>query len=264
MKLSSKYLPMLLAMGLASTACSHFKKTETVTDVAAVGTETAIDRSVAQSREGISFQKVSEGQIVKLARCGGTAKLVRVENVLTLQVRKAVCSNLKTAKGEWKLKGTEANERWINVNFDESVPGERMVLVGSNAYMDSNGGEGNGDYLTVRIPAKRVTLNLTAAAQTKELKLQHCNGTIQASIANGKVVINVSNSGCSKFDILSNDGEQIKYEVKSIPEVSIEAGYSGNFTIPNKFYDRGLNGIVVRLLSPRLTEEVILVKFQAF
>lgn len=260
MKLGSKYLPVLLMMGLASTACSHFNKSETIAEVAPIEQ----DRSVAQSREGISFTKVSEGQTVKLDRCGGSAKLLRVENVLTLQVRKATCSNLKTSKGMWKLKGTEAGERWINVTFDETVPGERMVLVGSNAYIDSNGGDGNGDYLTVKIPAKRVTLNLTQAVQTKELKLEHCNGSIQASIANGRVVINVSNTGCSKFDILSNGGENIKYEVKAIPEVSIEAGYSGSFTIPNKFYDAGLNGIVIRLVSPRLTEELILVKFKAY
>lgn len=258
-----RHLSVLVLLGLASTACSNFKTNSTVAE-APVETPVEADRSIAQSREGVSLSRVKEGQTVKLQRCGGTAKLTRVQGVLTLQVRGANCSNLKTSKGTWKLNGVAQGERSINVTFDESVPGDRMVLVGSNAYIQSRGSEGNGDYMTVKIEPKMVTLNLTQTVQTKEIKLEHCNGSIQASIANGKVVINVENSGCSKFDILSNSGDNIKYEVKTIPEVSADAGFSGNYTIPNKFYDRGLNGIVIRLTAPRLTEEKILVKFAAW
>jgi len=265
MKGGANFYSMLILMGLVSTACSNLKTTPVVADsavVSAVAVEA--DRAVAQSSEGTSFSRVSEGKTVRLERCGGSAKLLRIENVLTLQVRNANCSNLKTSKGNWKLNGTVQGERWTNVTFDEKIPGDRMVLIGSNAYIESNGGDGNGDYLTVKISAKRLTLNLTQATMTKELKLEHCNGSIKAAISNGKVTLKISNTGCSKFDIISNGGDNIKYEVKPIPEVSIEAGYSGSFTIPNKFYDAGLNGIVIRLFSPRLTEEQILIKFQAW
>jgi hypothetical protein len=259
MKLVSKCLPLALLLGLAS--CSHFKSTDTVADTAT----TDVDRSIAQVRgEGISFNSVSEGQTVKLPRCGGTAKLVRAEGGLSLQIRGATCSNVRTTKGTWKLNGVAQGDRSINVKFDDSTPGERMVLVGSNAYIQSNGSDGNGDYLTVKIPARRVTLNLTKSVETKEYKMENCNGTISASINNGKVTIDISNSGCSKFDIVSNSGDNVKYPVKDIPFVSLSAGYSGNYTLPSKFYDRGLNGVVIRLVSPRLTEEQILVKFNAY
>lgn len=257
-------LSMLVLLGLASTACSNFKTNAPVVAKTESEVQSEADRSIAQSREGVSLSRIKEGQTIKLARCGGTAKLTRVQGVLTLQVRNATCSNLKTTKGSWKLNGTAQGERWANVTFDDSVPGDRMVLVGSNAYIESRGAEGNGDYMTVKIEPKMVTLNLTQQAQTKEINLEHCNGSIQASIANGRVTINVSNSGCSKFDILSNSGDHVKYEMKTIPEVSADAGFSGNYTIPNKFYDRGMNGIVIRLVAPRLVEEKILVKFAAW
>lgn len=218
----------------------------------------------AQRDTGVSIKRVSEGQIVRLERCGGTARLTRVQGVLMLQVRGANCANLRTNLGGWKLNGDGNGERWIDVRFDETVPGDKMVLIGSNSYIDSRGSDGNGDYLTVNVKAKATVLNLTRQTQTREIKLQHCNGSIQASIANGRVVVDVSNSGCSKFDIESNSGDRVKYEVKNIPEVSIEEGYSGNFTIPQRFYDRGLNGIVVRLVSPRLVEERILIQFAAY
>ncbi len=257
-------LSMLVLMGLASTACSNFKTAAPVVANSEVQIQSEADRTIAQSREGVSLSRIKENQTVKLERCGGTAKLARVQGVLTLQVRGATCSNLKTSKGTWKLNGQAQGERWINVTFDESVPGDRMVLVGSNAYIESRGADGNGDYMTVKIEPKMVTLNLTQQAQTKEIKLEHCNGSIKASIANGRVTVDVSNSGCSKFDILSNSGDSVKYDVKTIPEVSADAGFSGNYTIPNKFYDRGMNGIVIRLVAPRLTEEKILVKFAAW
>lgn len=260
MKLVSKVLP-LAALLVASTACSNFKSTEKVADMA----QPEADRSVAQIQgEGISFRTVSEGQTINLSRCGGSAKLTRVEGALTLQIRGATCSNVRTSKGTWKLNGNGQNDRSINVKFDDSTPGQRMVLIGSNAYISSNGSDGNGDYITVKIPAKRVTLNLTKSVETKEYKMENCNGSVSAAISNGKVTIDISNSGCSKFDILSSSGDNVKYPVKDIPFVSLEAGYSGNYTIPNKFYDRGLNGIVIRLVSPRLTEEQILVKFNAY
>lgn len=257
-------LSMLVLLGLASTACSNFKTATPVVANSETEVQSEADRTIAQSREGVSLSRIKEGQTIKLERCGGTAKLTRVQGVLTLQVRNATCSNLKTQKGTWKLNGTAQGERSINVTFDESVPGDRMVLVGSNAYIESRGADGNGDYMTVKIEPKMVTLNLTQQAQTKEIKLENCNGAIQASIANGRVTINVANSGCSKFDILSNSGDSVRYDAKTIPEAANEGGFSGNYTIPNKFYDRGLNGIVIRLVAPRLTEEKILVKFAAW
>lgn len=256
-------LSVLALAGFTAVACSHFKGQQPQGEQVAA-TETNVDRTIAQAGEGVSLSRISEGQSIKLPRCGGTAKLTRVNGELTLQVRNATCSNVKTAKGQWKLQGTEHGQRFINVKFTEDVPGDRFVLIGSNAYIDSRGADGNGDYITVRIAPKRVTLNLTETAQTKEINLEHCNGSIKASIANGSVNITVKNSGCSKFDIVSATGARVEYDTKSIPEVANEGGYTGNYTIPNRLYDRGLNGIVIRLSAPRLTEEQILVKFAAW
>jgi hypothetical protein len=219
----------------------------------------------AQIGTGVSLKRIAEGQTVKLERCGGYAKLSRAnDGRLMLYVRGATCSNLRTSKGTWKLNGDAAGERSIDVTFDESVPGDKMVLIGSNSYIDSRGADGNGDYLTVRIASRPVVLNLTRSSQSREINLEHCNGSVAASISSGSVIVKVSNSGCSKFDILSNGSDQIQYEMKNIPEISAEAGYSGSFTIPNRFYDRGSNGILIRLMSPRLVEEKVLIKFQAF
>jgi hypothetical protein len=86
----------------------------------------------AQSGTGVTLKRVSEGQVVRLERCGGLAKLTRVQGDLTLQIRGANCSNLRTNLGGWKLNGDGNGQRWIDVRFDESTPGDKMVLIVSN------------------------------------------------------------------------------------------------------------------------------------
>lgn len=266
MKINSSSLAIVALMSV-SVACSSYKYTEkTMADANTPDSdEHVVARSIAQSQgDGESFNRITEGKMIQLKRCGGTAKLTRLSGQLTLQIRGSNCSNVKTSKGIFKMDGQGSTDRFANVHIDENAPGDRMVLVGSNAYIQSNGNDGNGDYITVKVPAKRLTLNLRNTSQTATINLNHCNGSIRASVSQGRVNVVVYNTGCSKFDIVSNDGTSVSYDVKSIPEVSHEAGYSGSFTIPNRFYDRGANGIVIRLFAPRLTEEQVLVKFNAF
>lgn len=92
------------------------------------------------------------GQQVALTNCKGTATLNRNSaGKLMLYVRGTECSNLRTEYSSRKLDGYEQN-RYVDVHILEDGRSEAPVLIGGNAYVDSNGARGVGDLLNVIIP----------------------------------------------------------------------------------------------------------------
>lgn len=227
--------------------------------LAVFGSLAALSASVtsfAAERTGVAHDVLSEtGKTVAvLDRCGGTAELERTRaGALMLRVRNVTCSNLVTQKGSYKLKGDGANNRYIDVAIDETVPGWHDILVGSNAFIDSFGLDGNGDIISIYIP-KRAAIPVAkipyGADFSNIVKLDDCMGTMQAKIVSGLLQITFKGlEKCSKYDVVSVNGRDIGLAAQEM------FGDKGTIFVPAREIYRGKNVIEVRFFKPGARED---------
>lgn len=237
---------------------------------------TVLTTTALAAAEGVSvsFLSLSGDRVASLPRCGeqngtGAAYLKREGGDLYLQIRNARCATLKTQFGEYTLLGDGSNNRFIDVKIDQSIPGYHKVLLGSHKYLATDGREGNGDILNIYVPKKSVFLDLSNDKDgvTKPFHLRSCQGTVQAKLQNNQINIIYNDiRNCSRFDILSNDGDSISYKAKDL-----NSSGSGSLTIPNKFMDAGSNTITMKFYQPwdgqaygETAEDIVKVRFLAF
>ncbi len=92
--------------------------------------------------------------------------------------------------------------------------------------------------------------------------LPECGGSAELKVTNGQANLIFRNlENCSNFDIIGNNGESLNYENKKI---GTEQNRSGSFTLPRRFLDFGLNGVLVVVKSNSGAHaDTILLKFIA-
>lgn len=206
----------------------------------------------ADSKTGFSMDILSENglRVAHLDRCGGTATLVRENRELLLKIRESNCANLQTKFETVKLLGEGSNHRWRNVVINESVRGWHNVLVGSNAYIESNGVEGNGDLIAVYVPKQNNPTIRVSENGSNSVSLDDCGGTASAKMINGKLKVIYSGlEKCSKYDLLKNNDQDVSYTAEEM------YGDSGSMTIPRTALVHGWNNLEVRFYKPGARED---------
>ena len=96
-------------------------------------------------------------------------------------------------------------------------------------------------------------------------RLRDCGGLVTARLTDGDTLTLVFSDvqSCSKFDILSADGDSVNYPQKSL-QANRRGDFAGSFTIPRRYIDAGRNSVKVILKSNSgKTDEVILIRFTA-
>ena len=235
--------------------------------------EIVIEPFTPEFNDNTSYTVISESnRTAPIQKCGGSVTLKGQEgNVYHNNVRYAYelkitgsrCGQLSTMYGRYTLGGEGNHDRYMNT-WISTTPGWHKFLIGGKAYMDSDGQKGEGDVFYVMVRAKAVTIDLRNATKTSPYDLPTCGGHLYGLIANGNKNVNliVSNTNCTRFDILGNNGESLNYDSKPIP--SSGSNHSASFTIPPKLYEYGSNGMLVRFYTPYGTEDRVKVKFQTY
>ena len=227
--------------------------------LAVIGSLAALTASVsafAYDRTGVAYDVLSETgkTTASLDRCGGTAELERNRaGSLVLHVRNATCSNLVTQKGSWKLKGDGANNRYADIAIDETVAGWHDILIGSNAFVESMGLDGNGDIISIYIP-KRAAMPVAKISygsdRSNVVALDDCMGTMQAKIVSGLLQITFNGlEKCSKYDLVSVNGRDIGFAAQEM------FGDKGAIFVPAREITSGKNVIEVRFYKPGARED---------
>lgn len=231
---------------------------------------------VAQAETGSGYNTLSEygRKSVSLEHCGGVATLSQryvdgqTRPVLTFS-RVKDCSNIKI-DGEKRGKlDTDGNNRSGEVVVYESR--------GTNVHIVTLSSNSGATEDTIRVetykeqpssgrnPSANIVFDFgffgSVLGLEKSASLRDCGGNVTVKVDLEQVnLVFREVQNCSKFDILGSNGESVDYPRKSLNDS--RAGYSGSFTIPQRFIRGGGNAVKVILRSNTgFHDEVILIRF---
>ena len=93
--------------------------------------------------------------------------------------------------------------------------------------------------------------------------MHECGGTVDAVVQENDITLKFKDvERCSKFDILSANGDSLNYEQKRLND-SRGGGFNGSFTIPQRYIKAGGNAVKVILRSNSgKNDDVILIRFK--
>ncbi|MCC6277947.1 MAG: hypothetical protein IT289_08545 [Oligoflexia bacterium] len=209
-----------------------------------------------------------------LDRCGGSAHIESRGQDAILEITGVRnCSNLSVNGREQKLEegfgGLRSGRAYLNFRGGYNT---FLVQLSSNsgststAFRITGYGSGSGSSNDPHQPAN---VFLSTLFGKRTAYLPECGGTVELDVSpNGHggnqlnlIFRNVRD--CSRFDILSNDGQPINYPTKELN--GHNGNRSGSFTLPKRAIDFGFNGVkvIMRSVSGKHSD-VIHIQFVAF
>lgn len=226
---------------------------------------------------GSGFERLQENRKTSttLDHCKGTAELdqayVNGQRLPLLKFRDVTNCSIITIDGIQLKQKIERVGRFGQADvLIEEVPGKNVHVV----TLESGSGQTSDTVEVVSYgsqPQQSANISIQFSGWSTLLggevtkRLYDCGGEVTARLQDGETLTLIFRDveSCSKFDILSADGDSVNYPTKSL-QAKRDGNFAGSFTIPKRFIDAGKNAIKVVLKSNTgKHDEVISVKFTA-
>ncbi|MEK6774127.1 MAG: hypothetical protein AABY64_09305 [Bdellovibrionota bacterium] len=233
---------------------------------------------IAQADTGSGYDILREGgkTTARLEHCGGSARLEQRNRRPVLVINGVKdCTNL-SVDGEYQGKlerrgSTLSGEVVIHERKGKNV---HTITLSSNSRktsdvvrVESQGSQGGGSQGGGSSQRANIVFefgwfsHVLGASQWS--RLHECGGTVDAVVQENDITLKFKDvERCSKFDILSANGDSLNYEQKRLND-SRGGGFNGSFTIPQRYIKAGGNAVKVILRSNSgKNDDVILIRFK--
>lgn len=232
---------------------------------------------IAQAEVGSGYDVLREGgkTTARLEHCGGRAQLEqrniggKRRPVLVIEGVKD-CSNIEVdGEDQGKLNRRGSTLSGEVVIYERNGKNVHTIVLSSNSGSTSD---------RVRVetfqnppPQSNTRANIIfefgwfnqVLGTSKWARLDECGGTVDAVVEANEVTLKFKDvQRCSKFDILSANGDSVNYPQKRLND-GRNGTFNGSFTIPQRYIQIGGNAVKVVVRSNSgINDDVILIRFK--